>query len=127
MMRDQRLWSWHVAAGIIVLLLLGLHMGIMHLDEIFKLRAFNPAGGEPIDWGNVVARGKMIFFPVTYVLLLGTALFHGLYGLRNILFELNPEALLKSILSVILILAGTGLFILGAWSALASFLLARSL
>jgi succinate dehydrogenase hydrophobic anchor subunit len=69
----------------------------------------------------------MIFFPVTYVLLLGTALFHGLYGLRNILFELNPKAPLRSLLSVALIVAGVGLFVLGTWSALASFTLARSL
>jgi succinate dehydrogenase hydrophobic anchor subunit len=127
MMRDQKLWTWHVAAGIVILILLGLHMGIMHLDQIFKLKALNPAGGEPIDWRNVVARGKMIFFPVTYVLLLGTALFHGLYGLRNILFELNPKAPLRSFLSVALIVAGVGLFVLGTWSALASFTLARSL
>jgi succinate dehydrogenase / fumarate reductase membrane anchor subunit len=127
MMRDQKLWSWHVAAGIVILLLLGLHMAIMHLDAILKLTALNPAGGEPIDWSNVVARGKMIFFPVTYVLLLVAALFHGLYGLRNILFELNPKARLKSALSILLIVAGLGLFVLGTWSALASFTLARSL
>ncbi len=27
---------------------------------------------------------------LSYVILLGAALFHGLYGLRNILFELDP-------------------------------------
>jgi succinate dehydrogenase/fumarate reductase cytochrome b subunit len=127
MMKDQKLWSWHVAAGILVLLLLGLHMAVMHLDEILKLAAFNPAGGEPIDWANVVARGKMVFFPVTYVLLLGAALFHGLYGLRNILWELNPKAGLGAFLSIVLIVAGVALFALGAWSAVASFTLARSL
>ncbi len=127
MMRDQKLWSWHVAAGIVILILLGLHMAIMHLDAILKLTPLNPAGGEPIDWKNVVARGRMIFFPVTYVLLLGAALFHGLYGLRNILFELNPKAPLKGALSILLIAAGLGLFVLGTWSALASFSLARSL
>ena len=126
-MKDQKLWSWHVAAGILVLLILGLHMVIMHLDEIFRIAALNPAGGEPVDWANVIARGKMIFFPVTYVLLLGTALFHGLYGLRNILRELNPGAGLRSFLSLVLIVAGVALFVLGAWSALASFTLARSL
>ena len=127
MMRDQKLWSWHVAAGIVILVLLGLHMAIMHLDAILKFTTLNPAGGEPIDWANVVARGKMVFFPVTYVLLLGAALFHGLYGLRNILFELNPKAGLKSAIAAVLIVAGLGLFVLGTWSAVASFTLARSL
>ena len=34
----------------------------------------------------------MGFFTVSYIVLLGAALFHGLYGLRNILFELGPGA-----------------------------------
>ena len=127
MMRDQKLWSWHVAAGIVILVLLGLHMTIMHLDEILRFTSLNPAGGEPIDWQNVVARGKMVFFAVTYVLLLGAALFHGLYGLRNILFELIQGAGAKKAVSVLLIVVGLGLFVLGTLSALAGFALARSL
>jgi succinate dehydrogenase hydrophobic anchor subunit len=127
MMRDQKLWTWHVGAGIVILVLLGLHMTIMHLDEIIRLTALNPAGGEPIDWANVVARGKIVLFPVIYILLLGAALFHGLYGLRNILFELDPKSGLKKALSVLLVVVGLGLFVLGTWSALASFTLARSL
>ena len=87
-MRDQRLWTWHIGAGAVILVLLGLHMTVMHLDAV--VRVFNPQPGEPIAWANVVARGKSAFFLVTYVLLLGAALFHGFYGLRNILFELNP-------------------------------------
>jgi len=127
MMRDQKLWTWHVVAGIVILFLLGLHMTIMHLDALTSIKTLNPAGGEPIDWENVVARGRMLVFPVTYVLLLGAALFHGLYGLRNILFELDPGPGLKKALSALLVVAGLGLFILGTWSALASFTLARSL
>lgn len=127
MMRDQKLWTWHVAAGAVILVLLGLHMTIMHLDEVIKIPTFNPAGGHPIDWRNVVARGRSLFFPITYVLLLGAALFHGLYGLRNILFELNPGAGLKKALSVLMIVAGFGLFVLGTWAAVASHALARSL
>ncbi len=50
----------------------------------------------------MVARGKAVFFPVTYVLLLGAALFHGLYGLRNILLELNPAPGLKKAIGAVL-------------------------
>jgi len=127
MMRDQKLWTWHVGAGVVILVLLGLHMMTMHLEAIVEIKALNPAGGEPIDWQNVVARGKMLLSPVLYILLLGAALFHGLYGLRNILFELGPNSGLKKALSALLVVAGLGLFILGTWSALASFTLARSL
>ena len=114
-MRDQKLWTWHLAAGAIILILLGLHMTIMHLDALLGI--FNPAGGYPIDWANVVARGQSLAFTLTYILLLGAALFHGLYGLRNILFELDPAPPLKKALSWVLILVGVGLFIFGTWAA----------
>ena len=124
-MRDQSLWTWHVGAGVVILVFLGLHMGIMHLD--YTLGIFNPADGHPIDWANVVARGKSATFMITYVVLLGTALFHGLYGLRNILLELNPPSGLKSLLGWLLVVAGVGLFVVGTWAAWASFRLAQTI
>ena len=124
-MRDRSLWTWHIGAGIIILIFLGLHMGIMHLDA--ALGIFNPAGGHPIDWANVVERAKSTFFMITYVVLLGAALFHGLYGFRNILYELNPSSGLKSLLSWILIVVGLGLFLVGTWAAWASFQLAQTI
>jgi succinate dehydrogenase / fumarate reductase membrane anchor subunit len=124
MMRDQKLWTWHVLAGLVIAVFLGLHMTVMHLEVIVGI--FNPAGGHPIDWANVVARGKTLFFPVSYVVLLGAALFHGLYGTRNILFELNPPPLLKKAIGVLLLLIGVGLFVLGTWAAVASHALARA-
>ena len=119
MIRDHKLWTWHLAAGILILLLLGLHMAIMHLDALLGI--FNPAGGHPIDWANVLARSQSLFFMVTYVLLLGAALFHGLYGLRNIVFELGPAAPFRRSISWVLLLIGAGLFVVGTWAALASF------
>ena len=55
-MREQRLWTWHVATGAVILMLLGVHMAVMHLEGI--VRVFNPAPGEPIAWANVAARGS---------------------------------------------------------------------
>ena len=63
-----------MAAGLVILPLLGLHMVVMHLDGLVGI--FNPAGGHPIDWANVAARAQSLFIAVTYVLLLGAALFH---------------------------------------------------
>ena len=122
-MRDQGLWTWHLVAGVVILVLLGLHMTIMHLDEI--VRVFSPSPGEPIDWANVMARGKSVFFLMNYVLLLGAALFHGLYGLRNILFELNPASGLKKALNAVFLVGGLALFVFGSWAAWASFTVAR--
>ena len=122
-MRDQRLWTWHIGAGAVILVLLGLHMTVMHLDAV--VRVFSPQPGEPIGWANVMERGKSAFFLVTYVLLLGTALFHGFYGLRNILFELNPGAQTKKVLNGLLLTGGFVLFAVGTWAAWAGFTVAR--
>src|SRR5664280_3177865 len=87
-MRDRTLWTLHIGAGAVILVFLGLHMAIMHLDA--TLGIFSTAGAKPVDWASVVLRMKSLFFAVTYVVLVGAALYHGLYGLRNILLELNP-------------------------------------
>jgi succinate dehydrogenase hydrophobic anchor subunit len=124
-MRDQRLWTWHVLAGLAILLLGGLHMTVMHLDD--SLGLFSPAGGHAIDWANVAARAKHVGWMVTYVLLLGAGLFHGFYGLRNILFELGPGPGLKKAVSGVLVVGGLALFVIGTWAAWASFRLAGTL
>jgi succinate dehydrogenase hydrophobic anchor subunit len=118
--RDQRLWTWHLGAGVVILVLLGLHMTVMHLDAIVSI--FNQYPDKaPIDWENVTARSRSVFFLVSYVLLLGAALFHGFYGLRNIVFELNPGAGAKKALNGALVAAGIGLFVIGTWAAWATF------
>jgi succinate dehydrogenase hydrophobic anchor subunit len=124
-MRDQRLWTWHVLAGLVILVLLGLHMGIMHLDTL--LGWFNPPDMKPVAWEAVLQRARMGFFTVSYIVLLGAALFHGLYGLRNILFELGPGRAVKSALNLVLAAGGVGLFVFGAWAAWAAGALARTL
>lgn len=119
MIRDQKLWTWHLAAGLLILVLLGLHMAIMHLDSLLGI--FNATGSHAIDWQNVAARGQSLFFMLSYVLLLGAALFHGLYGLRNVLFELDLAGPLKRSLDWALLVLGLGLFLYGTWAAWASY------
>jgi len=125
MMRDQKLWTWHVFTGVLILAFGGLHMTIMHLDD--SLGLFNPAGGHAIDWANVAARARSAFFLVSYIVLLGAGLFHGFYGLRNILFEVGLGAGLKRVVSVVLVLAGLALFVLGIWAAWVSHQMSLSL
>ena len=117
-MRDRTLWTWHIGAGVVILVLLGLHMAIMHLDQ--TLGIFGTAGAEPVEWESVAARAGSVFFTVTYVLLLGAALYHGFYGLRNILMELNPGAGLRKTINVGLTVLGLALFAFGTWAALAA-------
>ncbi len=118
-MRDRSLWTWHILAGLVILVFLGLHMIIMHLNATVHVGNVNP-GAEAEEWVNVFARTKSLFFAVTYVVLLGAALYHGLYGFRNILFELNPGAGLRKAVNVLFTLAGLALFAFGSWAAIAS-------
>lgn len=117
-MRDRTLWTWHIGAGLVILVLLGLHMVIMHLDS--TLGVTGPGGAEPLEWESVAARAQTVFFTVTYVILLGAALYHGFYGLRNILLELNPGPGLRRIVNVGLTAFGAALFVFGTWAALAA-------
>ncbi len=117
-MRDRTLWMWHIGAGVVILVLLTLHMVIMHLDATLGILGIRDAG--PTEWASVLARAQSLFFSVTYVLLLGAALYHGFYGLRNILLELNPGATLRGVINVGLSLLGAALFVFGTWAAIAA-------
>ena len=118
-MKDRSLWTLSMASSGIVLVLLAVHMGIMHLDSTLGIAV--PAGVSPTDWASVAERMRSTLFTVTYVILLGAALYHGLYGLRNILFELSPGPTLHRVESATLVVLGLALFLVGSWAALASF------
>lgn len=119
-MRESRLWTWQMATGVVILVLLGLHMKIMHLPALVAWAGFNPAGGEAIDWANVAHRARQAFFTVTYILLLAAALYHGLNGLRTILFELDPKPAVRRAIVTVLAVVGLGLGALGIWAAVAA-------
>ena len=121
-MRETKYWTWHMAAGAVILVLLGLHMLIMHMGGITGW--FSPRGGESVSMENSMARDGMLFFTVTYILLLGVALYHGLYGLRTILFELTLKPAAEKAVSVFLLIVGLGLFGLGTWAAIGAHALA---
>jgi len=118
-MNETSYWTWHIITGLLVLILLGMHMLIMHLDGI--LGWFSPAEGEAVSWDNVFSRSKHVGFTLTYVLLLGAALYHGLYGLRTILFELSPPVRLQKFINVTFWVGGVFLFIVGTYGSLAIF------
>ena len=117
-MRETKYWTWHMAAGVVILFLLGLHMLIMHVGGITHL--FGPFGGEAVSKSNSLFRDSRLFFTVTYILLLGVALYHGLYGLRTILFELTLKPIVEKGINFVLLIVGLGLFGLGTWAAIAT-------
>lgn len=114
-MRESKLWFWHILSAIVILVLLGMHMGTMHLSSILSFVGMG--SGHPIQSSEVFHRSQQIIYMVIYILLLGMALFHGLYGLRSMLFELSlPKSMEKAIGSLCAI-AGVALFVYGSYVA----------
>jgi succinate dehydrogenase hydrophobic anchor subunit len=117
-MRETAYWTWFIIAGTVLFCLVGLHMMIMHLNGLLGI--FNPAGNVSIAWENVVFRNKSLFFTITYIIMLAAALYHGFYGLRTILFELGLRKATQRFITVFFWIVGIGLFIFGAYAALAA-------
>ena len=115
-MRESKLWFLHIITAIIILLLLGSHMGIMHAGAILKGLGFN-FSDQPTSSGAVFERSRQALFMVIYIVLLGTALFHGLYALRGIFYELSLPKILEKIIGRALCVAGIALFLYGSYVA----------
>ena len=123
-MRETRYWTWHMVAGVVIFFFLGLHMLIMHLGGLTGLFTVSQSV-EATDTVNSLARDRSWFFTITYVVLLGAALYHGLYGLKNIIFELTLKPAMEKVVAGLLLVVGIGLFTFGAWAAFATHQLAQ--
>lgn len=115
-MRETKLWTWFMLSGLVLLLLLGMHMLITHTGEVTGIFVAN-GHEEAVSKANSQARDAKAFFPYFFVLMLAAGLFHGLYGLRTILFELTLKPALERTISVAFLVFGIGLFSLGTWAA----------
>ncbi len=116
-MRESRLWSWHIISAVIILAFLGIHMIIMHMGAIWG--ALGTGSGHPVRSDEVFRRSQQLFFMITYILLLGAALFHGLYGLRSMLCELSLSRILEKAIGGLCAAAGCALFVYGSYVAVA--------
>ena len=118
-MRESRLWSWHILTAVVILVLLGLHMGTMHLSELLHMAGIG--SGDPIDSSQVFRRSQQAVYMIAYILLLGAGLFHGLYGLRSIFFELSLSKVVEKLIGSVLAVAGIALFLYGSYVAVVLF------
>jgi len=117
-MKETAYWTWFIISGIALFCLVGLHMVIMHLDGLFGL--YNPAGLSSVAWENVKFRSTSLLFTVTYIIMLGAALYHGCYGLRTIIFELGPKKSFQRPLTIFFWITGICLFMFGTIAAVAA-------
>ncbi len=118
-MRESRLWFWHILSAAIILVLLGVHMGTMHLSAI--LSSIGIGSRDPVKSAEVFHRSQQLIYMITYILLLGSALFHGLYGLRSMLFELSLSKSMEKAIGSVCAVAGIVLFIYGTYVAVRVF------
>lgn len=93
-MRETRLWSLHLLAIPVIIVLLGLHLAVMHYAPVFYGMSVEKAR----EFSTMIERGRSVTQFVLYILLLAAGLYHGLYGLRGILRELPlTPALAKTV------------------------------
>ena len=112
-MRATYLWLLQLVTGTAIAVLLGGHLLSMHLRVI--LRFFGVSAAELTSWGAIIGQASQGIWIYLYMVLLALLLYHGLYGLRNIILELTPSVKTERIVTWVFIAIGSIVFI---WSGL---------
>ena len=110
-MRETRLWSLHLLAIPVILILLGMHFAVMHYAPVF----YGTSVEEARSFEVMIERGRSVAQLVLYVLLLAAGLYHGFYGLRGILRELPLSPVLAKAVDVSVLVIGLLVFALGTY------------
>ncbi len=119
-MRESTLWLLQLITGAIIFFLLMGHITLIHFYYSRILYLFGLGVVEPISFEEVVTRGRSALISSMYIIFLAAALYHGLYGLRNIVFEATQNRPFQKAFSFFLILVGAVTFIYGAYATIAS-------
>ncbi len=120
-MNESSKWTLHIAAGVLILVLLGLHMLTMHMQTALEWIGLETE--QVTSFESVAERGKQVSYMVIYIVLLGAALYHGLYGLRNIALELMPGRGAAKAVGGLLAVVGLAFFVLGTYAAITAFMM----
>ena len=99
------LWLYKIIAGLLIVVLLGLHFVVNHLVA--------PTG--LLSWADVVAYYQNPIIPIIEIVFLIVVISHALIGLRSILLDLNPPARLLHYLDIFFVLLGIGASAYGIW------------
>ena len=99
-------WLLQRLSAIIIFAILVTHIVVMHYTT----------PGEPITFAESIQRLDNPFFVVLWLLLLGAALYHILYGVRNIILDFvtvtNKRILTQALFGIGIVIFGAGVFFL---------------
>jgi len=102
------LWLYKTVAGLLIVVVLGVHFVVNHLV----------APGGLLSYRDVILYFQNPWVVAMEIAFLVFVISHSLIGLRSILLDLNPsESVLKTANAVLLVL-GTGAILYGIWLAL---------
>jgi succinate dehydrogenase hydrophobic anchor subunit len=99
------LWLFKIVAGLMIVVLLGLHFVVNHLL----------APGGLLTHAEVVQYYQIPIIPFIEVVFLVFVIAHALVGLRSILLDLNPSNAVLRVTDILFWLAGIGFSIYGIW------------
>jgi succinate dehydrogenase hydrophobic anchor subunit len=110
-MKETKFWTFHIFAGILLLFVLGFHFLYTHIGQLF----FNESDNISKELSQ--ARDAKTSFLVFFIILLGLGLYHGLYGLKNILFEIFSSKAVQRVIVIFILIIGVALFFFGSYSS----------
>jgi succinate dehydrogenase hydrophobic anchor subunit len=99
------LWMFKIIAGLLIVVLLGIHYVVNHLIA--------PSG--LLTHAEVVAYYQNPIIPLMEIVFLVLVISHSLVGLRSILLDLHPSAAVLRTADVVFWIAGVGFTVYGVW------------
>lgn len=109
-------WLLQRLTGVLLLLTLFIHIWVLHFANI----------GEVISYDNVAGRLMTAFFIIVDSALLALVLYHGLNGVRNVIFDYSIGPKAERAVNWILIIVGLATFVYG-FNALLPFITGQPL
>lgn len=104
---NESVWLWltKIIAGLLVIVVLGIHFVINH--------AVAPGG--LLSYEDVIRYYKVPIVPIMEAFFLVVVVTHALLGIRGIILDLNPKQTIRKIMDVLLTAAGCLAIIYGIW------------
>ncbi len=99
------LWLFKIAAGLVIILLLGVHFVVNHLV----------APGGLLTYADVVSYYANPIIAVMEGLFLAFVLGHALVGIRGIILDLNPSDQALRLVDWVLVVVGAAALVYGIW------------